>query len=118
MEEVHVEALREDTYFAVAKLRVGNTVQEVDARPSDALALAVRVGAPIYVDDEVISRAGRVVDDDTSHLDGAGIDEIAAQMDEAMKESAARKLPSTEDVERATREVLGEAFGAEPDPPD
>jgi hypothetical protein len=38
--------------------------QEVDSRPSDAIALAVRYGAPIYVGEEVLNEAGVVSDDD------------------------------------------------------
>ncbi len=38
---------------------------EVDSRPSDALALAVRVDAPIYVEDIVLDRAGILLDKDT-----------------------------------------------------
>ena len=56
--EARVEALRENTYFAVMKLRVGETVREIDARPSDAIALALRTNSPIYVAEEVMATAG------------------------------------------------------------
>jgi RNA polymerase sigma factor (sigma-70 family) len=56
--EVRVEALRENTYFAVVKLRRGKKLTELDARPSDALALAVRLDCPIYVAEEVLREAG------------------------------------------------------------
>lgn len=58
LEEVRVESLKEDTFYGVARLRVGQTAQEIDARPSDALALAVQVGCPIYVSEEVFEKAG------------------------------------------------------------
>jgi len=45
LEEVRVEALKDEVFYAVAKLRQGETLREVDARPSDAIALALRVGA-------------------------------------------------------------------------
>jgi hypothetical protein len=54
--EVRVEALRDNTYFGVVKLRRGKKVTELDARPSDALALAVRLGCPIYVAEEVLQQ--------------------------------------------------------------
>jgi hypothetical protein len=38
-------------------LQVGSTEYTVDSRPSDAIALALRVGAPIYVDEEVVRKA-------------------------------------------------------------
>ena len=46
VEEVRVERLAEDTFYAVAKVRNGEVVREVDARPSDALALALLYGQP------------------------------------------------------------------------
>ena len=58
LEEVRIESLKGDTFYAVAKLRRGRAVTEVDARPSDALALAVRTGSPIYVADELMQKVG------------------------------------------------------------
>jgi hypothetical protein len=54
LEEVRVEALRENTFCATAKLRAGETVRELDARPSDALALAAHTGSPVYVTAELL----------------------------------------------------------------
>lgn len=58
VEEVRVEALEGDTFVATAKLRDGVSTWEVDARPSDALPLAVSMGSPIYVADHIMERAG------------------------------------------------------------
>jgi uncharacterized protein len=49
LEEVRVHELRDDTYFGVLRIRIGTEIREVDARPSDGLALAVRTGARITV---------------------------------------------------------------------
>ena len=49
LESVRVEALRESTYHAVVSLRRGDRLREVDARPSDAIALALQMKCPIYV---------------------------------------------------------------------
>ncbi len=52
--KVVVTELREDTFYAVIWLeRDGQTIS-IDARPSDALALALRMDCPIYVEDEVL----------------------------------------------------------------
>jgi RNA polymerase sigma factor (sigma-70 family) len=84
LEEVRVEALRDDTFYGVAKVRHGDRVQEVDARPSDAIALAVRTESPIYVADEVMKTAG--VDVSKEMAQGAklgqGLDEIAQELEE------------------------------------
>ena len=55
--KVVVTDLKENTFFAVLHLQVGTTEYTVDSRPSDAIALALRVGAPIYVDEEVVRKA-------------------------------------------------------------
>ena len=49
--------LEKDTYFASIALRIGMKKKEIDARPSDAIALALRVNAPIYVTEEILKKA-------------------------------------------------------------
>jgi hypothetical protein len=58
IERVVVSSLREQTFYASVGVRTRDGVAEVDARPSDALNLAVRVGAPILVDPEVMDASG------------------------------------------------------------
>ena len=54
VKRVVVSELRDDTFYAVIWLeREGRSIS-IDARPSDALALALRMDCPIYVDDEVL----------------------------------------------------------------
>jgi bifunctional DNase/RNase len=52
-----VTELRENTFFASITLSVGGRQIEIDSRPSDAIALAVRSGAPIFAAEEVISES-------------------------------------------------------------
>jgi RNA polymerase sigma factor (sigma-70 family) len=58
IERVVVSSLREKTFYASVGVRTRDGITEVDARPSDALNLAVRVGAPIYVDPELMEGSG------------------------------------------------------------
>ncbi len=51
-----VNDLRENTYYATIFLQNGNSEIHVDSRPSDAIALALRCDAPIYVDEEVVRK--------------------------------------------------------------
>ncbi len=60
-----VSDLDHDTFFAKVVLQSNGATMEVDARPSDAIALAVRAQAPIYVDEEVLSKAGILLDKET-----------------------------------------------------
>lgn len=59
-----VNDLSNDTFFARIVLDVNGETMEIDARPSDAIALAVRVEAPIYAEETVLDRAGVVLDED------------------------------------------------------
>ena len=52
--KVVVTELRDDTFFAVIWMERDGRIISVDSRPSDALALALRLDCPIYVDDEVL----------------------------------------------------------------
>jgi bifunctional DNase/RNase len=52
--KVVVTELREDTFFAVIWLERDGRVISIDSRPSDALALALRVDCPIFVEDDVL----------------------------------------------------------------
>ena len=68
VERVAIATLREETYYATVFVTVGGTTHEVDARPSDALNLALRVGAPIFVAEEVMDKTGQTVGDIQGHL--------------------------------------------------
>lgn len=58
-----VSDLANDTFFARIVLDLNGAMVEVDARPSDAIALAVRVEVPIYAEDNVLDNAGVLLDD-------------------------------------------------------
>jgi bifunctional DNase/RNase len=58
--KIHINALKEDTFYAEITLESSGSHLEIDSRPSDAIALALRVGASIYVSEEVLAKAGVV----------------------------------------------------------
>ena len=58
---VKITDARDDLYFANIYLKNGNNVLNIDAKPSDAIALAVRFGAPIYIKDSIINNYGQNV---------------------------------------------------------
>jgi RNA polymerase sigma-70 factor, ECF subfamily len=58
VERVTISSLRDKTFYATIALAAGGSRHEVDARPSDALNLAVRVGAPIEVDESILDSSG------------------------------------------------------------
>jgi bifunctional DNase/RNase len=60
-----VSELKNDTFYAKIILNVDGGQMEVDSRPSDALALAVRAGVPIFAEETVLDRAGILLDKET-----------------------------------------------------
>ncbi|MHB8104812.1 MAG: bifunctional nuclease family protein [Dehalococcoidales bacterium] len=60
-----VNDLKNDTFFAKVIIDTSGKQMEVDSRPSDALALAVRTGVPIYADESVLEKAGILLDGET-----------------------------------------------------
>jgi bifunctional DNase/RNase len=55
---VVVTELRSGTYYAILGISLGDRVVEIDARPSDAIAIALRDGAPIFVRDPLFEQGG------------------------------------------------------------
>ena len=85
---IAVTELRENTFFAVITLQVNGNEVEIDSRPSDALALAVRASAPIFVADKVIDdsaiefgqepeEAGDVIDEFKRFLENVSPEDFA-----------------------------------------
>jgi len=113
LEEVRIEALKEDVFYATARLRTGDTVQEVDARPSDAMALALRVGSPIYVAGEVMEKAGIDLPASAGAKPrlGRGLESIARTWAEEEQRRAAPPhpcpAPDQEGIQKARQALIG-----------
>ena len=58
--EVIINELRENTFYAKIILEISSMTNEIDSRPSDAIALAVRTGAPLFVSEDVMKIAAFV----------------------------------------------------------
>ena len=58
LQYVLINDLRDDIFFAVLHILQGEKEMDIDVRPSDSVALAVRAQVPIYVAEEVMDRAG------------------------------------------------------------
>jgi bifunctional DNase/RNase len=70
--EVTIDELRNETFFAKVVCELSGVMHEIDARPSDAIALAVRCDAPIYVSEDVMNEAG-ILDDKQGDQTGFGV---------------------------------------------
>ena len=75
VERVVVSDLRDSTFYADIVVSLAGNVHSISARPSDAVAIAVRFGAPVYAEEGVLDEAGRAP--------GEGVpDEIVEQFKE------------------------------------
>jgi len=96
---VVVNELQNDTFYAKLSLNVDGTQVEVDSRPSDALALAVRAGAPIYAEESVLDKAGIILDEDTGKPVSGGEAERKLDEEEMKGLSAYKDFINTLDLE-------------------
>jgi len=76
---ITVTDLRDDTFFARISVSVDGHQMEIDSRPSDAIALAVRANVPIFVDEDVMAQAGISPEPDIT--DEASEEELSAFRD-------------------------------------
>jgi bifunctional DNase/RNase len=80
VECVVITELRERTFYAEVRLRSGGRLIPVSARPSDAVALAVRTSATIYAEDALIDAEGYVLQgEDESEHDAEESDDLVSQ---------------------------------------
>jgi hypothetical protein len=71
VEHIVVSDLRNDVFYAHIALNVNNKRLEIDSRPSDALALAVRLRVPVYIDEAVMDKAS-VTPEEEVESEGGG----------------------------------------------
>ena len=108
-----VSDLKNDTFFAKIVLQYNGTTLEVDARPSDAIALAVRADAPIFADDSVVEKAGVEMDQETGK---PVVPSPAEQQKQPLREEELRSLSAfSEFIEKLDLDDLGQS-GKKPPP--
>jgi bifunctional DNase/RNase len=79
LSHITVSDLRNDTFYAHITVNLNGHQVEIDSRPSDAIALAVRASIPIYVEEKVMARAGITPEADIS--EDMGEEELSAFRD-------------------------------------
>jgi bifunctional DNase/RNase len=57
VQKIVVNDLRDDTFYALIWVEHGGELMSIDSRPSDALALALRMDCPIFVDEQVLKNS-------------------------------------------------------------
>jgi bifunctional DNase/RNase len=102
--EIIIDELRDNTFYAKIILEVSGFSQEIDARPSDAIALAVRAQAPIYVSETVMEAAAFIPSDET---------EDVSTLNPVIDSAETKKPPTKEAKLAALQNKLREAIEGE-----
>ena len=84
--KIAVTELRENTFYAVITLSTNGSELEIDSRPSDAIALTVRVNAPIFVADEVIEESAIELENEPEQSEQAMVEEFRQFLDDVSPE--------------------------------
>jgi hypothetical protein len=72
LKRVHITRVEKSTYFAELQIQRGETLVHIDARPSDSIAIALRLAAPIYAADELLVEAADEEEDEGGEVPGVG----------------------------------------------
>lgn len=89
VKSVVVNDLKDDTFFAKVVVEHAGQTIEIDSRPSDAIALAVRAEVPIFAAEDVLERAGIVLDDEGQAIEGQDRERPTAPTAEELEKLAA-----------------------------
>lgn len=105
--EIVINELRENTFYAKIVLDVSGLTNEIDARPSDAIALSVRAQTPIYVAESVLEIAGFIPSEDGEKESAVPNDEQKQPKSKEAKiaslQNKLREALESEEYERAAK---------------
>jgi len=107
IDEVMITNFKEGIFFATLSCNNGTSVQEIDSRTSDAVALAIRFSCPIYTNEDVMAQAGVLYNDDNEpETNELTDDESASELSSlslAELETELNKAVENEEYERASQ---------------
>ena len=112
---VEITSLREGTYYAKLILEAAGSEIAVDARPSDCLALAVRVKCPIYIDEAVVDEAGisvKMVEEKNKELKPEDVAQLSEETESTPQVPEAAPMPPETEM-ASLRKLLDAAIEEE-----
>ncbi len=109
LQEVVISDLREGVFYSKLVMFIDGDMKEIDARPSDAIAVAVRYKAPIYTYEHILREAGIVIKDS----DSPGSSEPAAVVEEAAEEQPASAAAGKAQMIKKLTQQIEEAIARE-----
>ncbi len=99
MDSVLITELKNNTYYAVIRLKKKLKYWDIDARPSDAIAMAVRNTIPIFVDEEVMNLGSYEPDEEEKESKSYTFESVTNQLEKLKADL--QKAVENEDYERA-----------------
>ena len=108
VQSVRIDSLKGDTYYAVVTLRRGGSAVEVDARPSDAMALALHTGTPIHATEELLEQAGVDIPANVKDIEGRanGVRSILERYQQSTAFSRPKDAEAEEDHDSEARREM------------
>jgi hypothetical protein len=106
VKRVIINDLNEGTFFAQLHYEKDGQDIELDARPSDAIAVAIRFGAPIFVNSEVLDEAGIVTEESAAASEGSSTEGMEGEKELSQVEKLEQELKTaieTENYEKAAK---------------
>lgn len=102
--EVIIDELHNETFYAKVVCEANGEVHEIDARPSDAIAIAVRFNAPLFVTEEIMNEAG--IREEQKEDGEEGEEEVTPEAEEqiALPVTSENRL---EELQTALNEAIG-----------
>lgn len=109
---VHITRVEDRTYFAELRLQHADSLVTIDARPSDSIAIALRLGAPVFAAEELLSDPGEVGDtsDEDDDADATPDFGIASESSQVGAEMSDAEL-TAEQLKRYLESLRPEDFG-------
>lgn len=103
IEKVVVNDIKDNSYFAQITVKMGTKSFEIDARPSDSLAMAVRVKCPIYIDDKVLAKCPMI----EKPISQDDVERFKEDLKKMTPEEFFKKLESTPGKKKDMEDILG-----------
>ena len=80
LERIVIHSIQDGTFYAILSVRQGEVKKDIDARPSDAIAIALRTNTPIWVMEEVVADASIPVDRDADEAEQRAFREFLSNL--------------------------------------
>jgi len=103
VEKVVICDIKDNSYFAQIYIRANSKLYEIDARPSDSLAMAVRIKCPIYIDDKVLAKCPLI----EKPISEDEVERFKEDLKKITPEEFFKRLESTPGKKKGLQDMLG-----------